>query len=625
MQVRDLYEFGPYRLDASARVLLRDGAVVPLTPKALEILAVLVKNRGELVSKEELMKAVWPDTFVEEGSLTQNISILRKVLGPDAEGRPYIETMAKRGYRFAAPVRVVERNGGEPALPGTAATTGPSAAPVQGPRWRRRGVVAAVVILAAAGGAALYLRLGAHRPQVRSVAVLPLENHSGDPGQDYFADGLTEALIGDLAKIGTLRVVSRTSAMHYKKTTKLAPEIARELKVDALVEGSVVRSGDRVQIRVQLVRGSTDEHLWSESYEREVRDIPRLQSEVALAVARAIRAKLSPQEQVRLSGRRPVNRDAFDAYLRGRYSWNERTPAAIQAAIEHFRAAIQSDPAYAPAYAGLADCYNQLGTLIIGERPPSETRPIAVAAARKALEIDDGLAEAHAALAYTDLYNWNWAPAEQGFRKAIELNPSYASAHLWYSHYLAARRRFNEALQEVHTARDLDPLSPTIATQVGWIYFLMGRNEEAIAECRKVLENYPDYLWAHWLLGMAYTQQSRHDQAVATLERTASLSGRNPAVVGCLGWAYVRAGEKAKAMSLLAELTEAARRRYISPVAFESVIMGLPDLDRQFEYLEKEYQERSNNLAYFAVMPGRELARADSRGQGLLRRLGLAP
>jgi TolB-like protein/Flp pilus assembly protein TadD len=608
-----LYEFGPFRLDASARVLLRDGAVVPLTPKALEILAVLVKNRGELVSKEELMKAVWPDAFVEEGSLTQNISILRKVLGPDADGGPYIETMAKRGYRFVAQVRKVESNGSKPA-----------AAPVQGRLRRRPVTVAALAILAAAGGATLYVRLGAHRSRIQSVAVLPLENQSGDPGQDYFADGLTEALTGDLAKIRTLRVISRTSAMHYKKTTKLAPEIARDLKVDALVEGSVVRSGDRVQIRVQLIRGSTDEHLWSESYEREVRDVPRLQSEVALAVAREIRSKLSPEEQVRFSGRRPVNQDAFDAYLRGRYSWNERTPASIQAAIGHFRAAIQSDPAYASAYAGLADCYNQLGTLIIGEQPPSQTRPIAAAAARKALEIDNGLAEAHAALAYTDLYNWNWARAEQGFRKAIDLNPSYASAHLWYSHYLAARRRFNEALQEVYAARDLDPLSPIIATQVGWIYFLMGRNEEAIAECRKVLESYPDYLWAHWLLGMACTQESRHGQAVAALGKACSLSGRNPAVLGCLAWAYGRAGEKAKALDLLAELTDIARRRYVSPVAFESAYIGLGDLDRQFDYIEKSYQERSNSLAYFAVMPGRERARADARGQELRRRLGLS-
>jgi tetratricopeptide (TPR) repeat protein len=320
-----------------------------------------------------------------------------------------------------------------------------------------------------------------------------------------------------------------------------------------------------------------------------------------------------------------VNRDAFDAYLRGRYSWNERTPAAIQAAIEHFRAAIQSDPAYAPAYAGLADCYNQLGTLIIGEGPPSETRPIAVAAARKALEIEDGLAEAHAALAYTDLYNWNWAPAEQGLRKAIELNPSYASAHLWYAHYLTAQRRFNEALQEVYAARDLDPLSPIIATQVGWMYHLMGRQEEAIAEYRKVLQSYPDYMWAHWQLGLAHTQQSRYDQAVASLERAGSLSGRNPAVLGCLAWAYGWAGERTKALDLLAELRELARRRYVSPVAFESVYIGLGDLERQFEYLEKEYQERSNNLAYFAVMPGRQRARADSRGQELMRRLGLAP
>ncbi len=614
MQGRDLYEFGPYRLDASARVLLRDGAVVPLTPKALEILAVLVKHRGELVTKEELMTAVWPDTFVEEGSLTQNISILRKVLGPDAEGRPYIETMAKRGYRFAAPVREVEPGAGRPAA---------ASAPV--PWWRRRGVVAALVVLAAAGATALYLRLGARAPQVRSVAVLPLENHSGDPGQEYFVDGLTEALTGDLAKIRALRVVSRTSAIHYKKTTKLAPEIARELKVDALLEGSVVRSGDRVQIRVQLIRGATDEHLWSESYEREVRDVPRLQSEVALAVAREIRTQLSAEEQARLSGTRPVNRDAFEAYLRGRYSFNERTPAAIRAAIEHFRAAIRSDPAFAPAYAGLADCHNQLGTLIIGEAPPSETRAIAAAAARKALEIDAGLAEAHTALADTDLYNWNWARAEQGFRRAIELKPSYASAHLWYAHYLTTQRRFDEALQEVYTARELDPLSPIMATQVGWVYWLMGRREEAIAECRKVLGSYPEYLWAHWLLGLAYTVESKHEEAVATLETACSLSGRNPAMVGVLGWACGRAGKTAKALELLAELTELARRRYVSPVAFESVHIGLGDLDRQFEYIEKEYQERSNALAYFAVMPGRERARADPRGQVLLKRLGLGP
>ncbi|MDP2997836.1 MAG: winged helix-turn-helix domain-containing protein [Bryobacterales bacterium] len=587
--------------------------MVPLTPKALEILAVLVKNNGELVSKEELMKAAWPDTFVEEGSLTQNISLLRKALGPDADGRPYIETMAKRGYRFAAQVRQVESNGSKP-----------DAVPVPGRLRRRTAVVAALTILAAAGGIALYLRLGGRPSQVRSLAVLPLENHSGDSGQDYFADGLTEVLTGDLAKIRTLRVVSRTSAMHYKKTTKRAPEIARELKVDALVEGSVARSGDRVQVRVQLIRGSTDEHLWSESYEREVKDVLLLQSEVALAIAREIQARLSPEEQARFSGRRPVNRDAFDAYLRGRHSWNERTPAAIHAAIGHFRAAIQSDPAYAPAYAGLADCYNQLGTVIVGERPPSETRPMAVAAARKALEIDNGLAEAHAALAYTDLYNWNWTQAEQGFRKAIELNPSYASAHLWYAHYLAARGRFNEALQEVHTARDLDPLSPIIATQVGWVYHKMGRQEEAIAEYRKVLESYPEYIWAHWQIGLSLSLQSRHDQAVAALEKAGSLSGRNPSMLGSLAWAYGRAGERTKALKLLEELRELARRRYVSPAAFESVFSGLGDLDRQFEYLEKSYRERCNCMAYFAVNPGRERVHADPRGQELLRRLGLS-
>ena len=613
MQVKTFYEFGPFRLACSPPVLLRDGNPLALTPKALELLVVLVRNSGNLVSKEELMKAAWPDTFVEEGNLTQNISLLRKALGADLEDRPYIETMSKRGYRFAASVRLVEA--------GSAAIAG-LPAPAMQPR--RRTALAISVLLLIAGGTLVYRRVAPRSSPVQWMAVLPLENLSGDPAQDYLADGLTEALTGELGKIRSLRVISRTSAMRYKGARKPAPQIARELKVHALVEGSVVRSGGRAVIRVQLIRGSTDEHLWSESYERQVEDVPRLHSEMALAIARQLRASIQPEREARLSGR-PVNRDAFEAYLRGRHAWNKRTPEAIKAAIAHFQAATDFDPVYAPAYAGLADCYNQLGTVIIGERSPSETRPLAVAAARKALEIDNQLAEAHAALAYADLYNWNWEQAEQGFKKAIELNPSYASAHLWFSHYLVARRRFNEALQEVNAARDLDPLSPIIATQVGWMFHHMGRLDEAIAQYRKVLQDNPDYVWALWQLGGAYMLESRYAEAVEALEKALAPSGRNPVILGTLAEVYGRAGQRSKAEEFLAELNHLARRRYVSPTIFVFAYRGMGDDARAFEFLEKSYQERSNSLVYFGVSPGYEEMRSTPRGQQMLHRLGLAP
>lgn len=616
MQDRTFYEFGPFRLASSPLVLLRDGRPLALTPKALELLIVLVRNGGNLVSKEELMKAAWPDTFVEEGNLTQNISLLRKALGPDPENCPYIETLSKRGYRFAAPVRLVDSS---------SAAIGTVPAAAMRPRWRTALAIGALFfLLLIAGGATVYRKMADHSSPIRWMAVLPLQNLSGDPGQEYFADGLTETLTGELAKIDSLRVISRTSAMLYKGSRKPAPQIARELKVDALVEGSAARSGDRVVVRVQLIRGATDEHLWSESYDRHVRDVPLLQGEIALAIARAIRTSIQPEGEARLSGR-PVNRDAFEAYLRGRHAWNKRTPEAINGAITLFQTAIDADPAYAPAYAGLADCYNQLGTVIIGERSPSETRPLAAAAARKALEIDNQLAEAHAALAYADLYNWNWEQAERGFKKAIGLNPSYASAHLWFSHYLVARRRFNEALQAVNAARDLDPLSPIIATQAGWMFHHMGRLDEAIAQYRKVLQDNPDYVWALWQLGGAYLLQSKHAEAVEALEKALSASGRNPVILGTLAEAYGGLGQKSRAMELLAELKHLAGRRYVSPTIFVFAYRGLGDEERAFEFLEKSYQERGNSLAYFGVSPGYEEMRSTPRGQQMLRRLRLAP
>ncbi|MEK7405062.1 MAG: tetratricopeptide repeat protein [Acidobacteriota bacterium] len=334
----------------------------------------------------------------------------------------------------------------------------------------------AAAIVVAAAGTLFYLRFGgAATPLAKSLAVLPLQNLSGDPEQEYFAAGLTEALIGDLAKIKTLRVISRTTAMHYKGAKRPLPEIARELKVDVVVEGSVIRAGDRVQIRAQLIRAANDEHLWAETYDRDLRDIPSLYSEVARTIAHEIGVQLSPSEKARLAAARPVNRKAFEAYLRGRHHWNKRSEESVKQAIAYFRAALEEDPAYAPAYAGLADCYNQLGTNLVGSQPPSVTRPLAIAAASKALEIDGELAEAHAALAFARLYDWNWSGAEQSFRRAIELNPSYAPARTWYASYLVYTGRTAETLREAQRARELDPLSAIVNTQVGWMFALARR------------------------------------------------------------------------------------------------------------------------------------------------------
>jgi tetratricopeptide (TPR) repeat protein len=331
--------------------------------------------------------------------------------------------------------------------------------------------------------------------------------------------------------------------MRYRDDRKTLPQIARELHVGAVIEGSIARFGDRARVSVQLLDCARDKHLWGETYERDLADIPKLWGEVAVAIAREIRAQIEPEQRARFAGR-PVKREAFEAYLRGRYYWNKRTIDNIHKAIEFFRKAIDADPAYARAYAGMADCYNQLGTVLIGGQPPIEIRPLAIAAAKRALEIDPQLAEAHAALAYARLYDWEWAAAEEGFKRSIDLNPSYASAHLWYSHHLSMRKRPDEALREVRLAQVLDPLSPINQTQIGWILQHAGRYDEAIVELRKVLERDPDYLWALWRIGSSYTSKSIFQEGIDALEKAAALSGRSPSILGTLAETYGLAGRK---------------------------------------------------------------------------------
>lgn len=604
------YRFGSFRLDPERRVLQRDDDVVPLPPKTVETLLALLRNPGEAIDKEALIQAVWPDTFVEENNLAHHISVLRKTLGNAQNGRPYIETIPKRGYRFVGIVQDGEQEDTPPAATGK-------------PRPTRRRIAAA---MAAAGGLALVgwmSRRGPAAPLFDSLAVLPLRNLTGDPGQDYLCDGMTESLIGEMARIPALRVISRSSSMRYKEGRKSLPEVARELNVGAVIEGSIARFGDRVRVTVQLLDGANDKHLWAETYERDLAEIPALWSQVGAAVAREIRSRVDPESHSHGAGAKKINREAFEAYLRGRYYWNKRNPDNIRKAVALFRTAIDADPAYAHPYAGLADCYNQLGTVLIGGQPPTESRPLAIAAATKALEIDSDLAEAHASLAYARLYDWEWQAAEVGFQRALQLNPSYASGHLWYAHSLAMRKRHEEAMWEVRLAQRLDPLSPIIRTQVGWLLQHAGRFDEAIEQLRKVLETDPDYLWALWRIGSSYTSKSMYQEGIDALEKAAKLSGRSPSILGTLAESYGLSGRREDARKLLAELDAQARKQYVPAIAFAHAYIGLGDSERVLDSLERAYQQREQGIAWLAIWEAHGPYRTDPRFLALLRRVGL--
>ena len=641
--VKQLYEFGPFCLDPAEHTLLRDGQPIPLRPKVYDLLVVLVENRGHLVDKEQLMSSVWAEQFVEEGNINKNISMLRQALGESEGGTKFIETVPKRGYRFVAEVREVNDNRQAELLTQAAARPThehqqpretheqslplPQPAQAQAKRFNKHWIPLVVVpVLALA--TIVYVVLTRQRsrsatPAVRSIVVLPFQNLSGDASQDYLVDGVTDALIGDLAQIGALRVISRTSAMHYKGTNKSLPEIAKELNVDAVVEGTVQRSGERVHVRAQLIHAASDSHLWAADYDRDSRDILDLQSEVARAIASEVRIKITPAEQRLLVPKRTVARAAIDNYLQGRYFWNRRTEQDIRKAIGYFEAAISADPNYAQAYAGLADSYNQLGTVMIGVMPPSEARRTGETAARKGLEIDNEIAEAHAALGYENFFNWNWASAEEEFKRSIQLNPNYATAHSHYGLYLVARERIDEGIAEINRAEELDPLSLSISSSRGFVLLNARRYEEAIEQQRRVIAIDPNQYQAHWFLALTYLANRQIDRAIATSEKAVAISNHAPAALGVLGMAYGAAGRKREANQVANELLQLQKQRYVSPMAFVYVYTGLGDKDRAFAWLEKAYEERSNHIAFFKVSPTVDPLRSDARFADLLRRIGL--
>ncbi len=526
----------------------------------------------------------------------------------------------QRAGEVRAALEAVQRGGGAPGV----AWRYPAA------RRRWLALVAELVLMTAAlvglnVGDVRERLFGTRAPKIESLAVLPLENLSRDPEQEYFADGMTEALITELSKVSALKVISRTSVMRYKKRDKPMPQIARELGVDGVVEGSVAREGEQVRITVQLIHGPTDKHVWAESYQRELRGILALQSEVAQAIAGEIRVAVTPAEQARLASSRPVNPAAYELYVLGRHYWNQRTMRGYEQAVAAFRKAVEHDPAYAPTYAALADTYMLLGEQ--GGLSQKEARSLAGAAVRKALEVDDGVAEAHASLGWWKFqYEWNWAQAEQAFKRAIELNPGDALTRARYGRSLGFLGRFEEARRELQRARELDPLSITVNAFLGQVYLFAKQYDEAAEQLQRTSELNPNHPLIRHNLGELYLAQGRLAEAIPELERSVELSGQlsdapSSHYLAMVGYAYARANRRKDALKVLDELDQRYHQHLVSAFDMASLHTALGEKERALAWLEQGYEQRDIWLVELKAWPWFDPLRDDPRFQNLLRRM----
>lgn len=577
--------FGSFEVDLEAGQVRKGGSKLRLPGQSFEILRLLLARPGEVVSRKELREQLWADgTWVDsEHGLNAAINKLREVLGDSPERPRYIETLPRRGYRFIAQVQ--ER----PSAP-------------------------------------LPVRTTAALKRIRSLAVLPLENLSGAPEQEYFADEMTAALITDLAKISALHVISRTSAMRYKGTRKSLPEIAYELKVDGVVEGSVLRVGKKVRISAQLIHAGSDTCLWTQSYARDLRDVFTLQAKVAQAIAAEIRIKVTPRERARLAQAHRVIPAAHEAYLKGRYYWNKRTPEGLRKSLEFFELAIQKDSGYALAYAGLADTYTGFASFFHDIASPLEVMPKARAAAEKALQLDKSLGEAHATLAFiSSIHDYDWKAAERLYRRAFSLAPGYAMAIHWHAMYLAYQGKLSQAQAEIERARETDPLSLPININVAAVFYLRRDYDRAIEQARKTLDLDGTFSTAYIVLSSALKQKAMYTEALAEAQRAVTFSGNSAASLGCIGGCYAALGRSSEAKKVIEELQELSKRQYVSPSAIGWVYLSLRDKDAALEHLEQAYAERSAYLSLLKVEPSFDFMRSDPRFQDLQGRVGLYP
>ena len=627
--------FGVFEVDLRAGELRKHGLQVRLQEQPFQVLAMLLEHGREVVTREELQKRLWPaDTFVDfDHGLNKAINKIREALGDSAESPRFVETVARRGYRFLAevtPIVPAEGSSAPAIAPLSESHHARSPAPYGEPSERERlvhrlawGISSVILVLLLAILAASMLRSKNRRiSAIRSLAVLPLESLSQDASQDYFADGMTDELITDLGQISALRVISRTSVMPYKGIRKPLAQIARELNVDAVVEGTVLRSGNQVRITAQLIEAPADKHLWSDSYEGDLRDTLALQNRVARAIAEQIRINLNPQESAALQNNKTVNPQAYVSYLKGRYFWNKRTADGLKVAVAYFNQAIDEDSSYPRAYSGLADTYALLGDWQYAVMTPKEALPKAKAAATKALQLDSALGEAHNSLAFClDGFDWDFASAGKEFRRALELNPGYANAHHWYAWHLALLGRNDEAIVEMRKAADLDPLSLIINADLAELLVITRHFDDSIRQSLKTIEMDPNFGLAHNQLGQAYLQKDMQNDAIAEFQRAVQLSGASPTCTANLARAYAISGKGKEARQILAELKRRSNPGYSLAAEIASVYAALGEKDQAMTWLEKGYEERFNPGVL--LRPGFDPLRSDPRFQDLRQRMGL--
>jgi TolB-like protein/DNA-binding winged helix-turn-helix (wHTH) protein/Flp pilus assembly protein TadD len=626
--------FGVFEVDLQTGELTKRGMRLRLQEQPFRLLAILLEKPGELVTREELRARIWPQTFVDfDHGLNKAISKIRDALGDSAENPRFVETVGGRGYRFLADV--TEVHDARPGIAGTdlAVHGEPEPLPslelgtlaVRLPRantWRLYGFGLALFLALTIALSWIFGPWGRSSRTVRSLAVLPLENISGDASQEYFADGMTDELITDLGKISALRVISRTSTMAYKRTRKPLAEIARELNVEAVVEGSVVRSGDDVRISAQLIEAPADTQLWAESFKGDIRDALALQNSVARTIVGQIRATLVGQEQAALDKSKAVNPEAYEAYLKGRYFWNKRTGDGLRKAIAYFSHAIEADPNYAEAYSGLADAYALSGDWEYGVVSPQQAFAQARAAATKALTLDDSLGEAHTSLAFAlDLYGWDWQAAEKEYEQAIKLSPGYSTLHLWYAWHLMVVGRTSDGVLELRKAESLDPLSLIVGADLADALCIARLYDESVEQSRKTLELDPNFAVGHYELGQALVQKQSANEAIVEFQKAIALSGHSGAFDSNLAYAYAVSGQKDEATKILGELAATSDKNHSADANIALIYVGFGDNDQAMIWLEKAYETRFNPS--ILLRPAWDPLRSDARFKDLRRRIGL--
>ena len=630
MRQTSVLRFGTYEIGLQSGELRKAGVRIRIQQQPLKLLEILLERRGEVVTREELRNRMWPNESFGDFDQAVNVAIakLRAALGDSADNPRYVETLPRRGYRFIADVAVIHPPPNkldltaEPNSSATADTSPPGVeGRVPGPKslssrhaWT---VVVAMVLLLTLAAVWIFLWKGGSQANsspsspILSLAVLPLENLSSD-SEDYFADGMTDELITDLAQISALRVISRTSIMPYKGVRKPLLRIARELNVDAVVEGTVLRSGSRVRITAQLIRTSVDKHLWAQSYEGDVRDTLALQKKVAREIADQIRIKVTPREAAVLGNTKPVNPEAYENYLKGRYFWSRRTADDTKKAIDYFNRAIQSDPNYALPHAGLADIYQ------ISDRPQLAREEV-----QKALDLDDQSAEAHNSLAnLLYLFNHDWEGADKEFKRALELDHNYAPAHHWYSMYLALKGRKEEALAEAEEAYELDPLSPVVGANLAKILQEAGQDDKAIEQAKKTLDMEPDSAVTHAVLGVVYQDKKMYAEAITEYKRALEVGGPPTEIRGLLGYAYAVSGNRSEAEKTIAQLKKLLPEHMRAALDLAVVSSGLGDKSGALYWLDKALEAHVTDMIGIGQDPHFAELRSDPHFQAMVQRVG---